>query len=179
MKVSVLRLGHREKRDKRITTHVGLAARALGASEMILSGDRDEKVLESIRDVSSNWGGSFTVKYQADWESVIRDYPGVKVHLTMYGLPIQGVIDSVRAEANRRGGQVLVIVGSEKVPPLVYRMSDFNVAVTNQPHSEVSSLAIFLDRLFEGRELDLEFPGASRRVVPRARGKKVALEKSG
>jgi tRNA (cytidine56-2'-O)-methyltransferase len=33
MRVKVLRLGHRKKRDVRLTTHICLAARALGADE--------------------------------------------------------------------------------------------------------------------------------------------------
>jgi tRNA (cytidine56-2'-O)-methyltransferase len=41
MRVTVLRLGHRPERDKRITTHVGLVARAFGAEEMLLAGGGD------------------------------------------------------------------------------------------------------------------------------------------
>ena len=33
--VSVLRLGHRRDRDKRITSHLGLTARAFGANEIL------------------------------------------------------------------------------------------------------------------------------------------------
>ena len=40
--VSVLRLGHRVDRDKRITSHLGLTARALGANRVILAGDNDK-----------------------------------------------------------------------------------------------------------------------------------------
>jgi len=55
----------------------------------------------------------------------------------------------------------------------VYEAADWNVAVTNQPHSEVASLAVFLDRLFEGRELDRDWADADRVVVPEAEGKRV------
>ena len=41
MKVNVLRLDHRLKRDTRITTHVCLTARAFGASKIYLAGERD------------------------------------------------------------------------------------------------------------------------------------------
>ncbi len=58
MRVVVLRLGHRPERDKRITTHVGLVARAFGAEEMLLAG-RDAHVEESLADVTERWGGSF------------------------------------------------------------------------------------------------------------------------
>ena len=35
-RVIILRLGHRPERDKRITTHVALTARAFGAEGMLL-----------------------------------------------------------------------------------------------------------------------------------------------
>jgi tRNA (cytidine56-2'-O)-methyltransferase len=37
----------------------------------------------------------------------------------------------------------------------------------------VAALAVFLDRLFEGRELDRKWEDADRRVVPQATGKRV------
>jgi len=49
------------------------------------------------------------------------------------------------------------------VPWALYERADFNVGVTNQPHSEVAGLAVFLDRLFEGTELDREWEDADRR----------------
>ena len=48
-RVSVLRLGHRRERDKRITSHLGLTARAFGADEVILAGEEDESALETWR----------------------------------------------------------------------------------------------------------------------------------
>jgi len=56
--VAVLRIGHRPERDQRVTTHVGLAARALGARGMYLAAD-DPGVIKSIEDVASRWGGDF------------------------------------------------------------------------------------------------------------------------
>jgi len=57
--VCVLRLGHRPERDQRVTTHVGLAARALGARGMYLAG-RDAGIVAGIRDVVERWGGDFS-----------------------------------------------------------------------------------------------------------------------
>ncbi len=68
---------------------------------------------------------------------------------------------------------LLVVVGAEKVPFEVYEHADWNVGVTNQPHSEVAALAVFLDRLFEGRELDREWEDPDRVVVPQETGKRV------
>jgi tRNA (cytidine56-2'-O)-methyltransferase len=54
----------------------------------------------------------------------------------------------------------------------MYDLADWNVAVGNQPHSEVAALAILLDRLFEGKELRREFEGGLK-IVPSPFGKKV------
>ena len=69
----------------------------------------------------------------------------------------------------------MVIVGSQKVPSEFFldEVSDFNVAIGNQPHSECASLAVFLDRLFEGEELTRRYEDAQLRVDPRKRGKKI------
>jgi tRNA (cytidine56-2'-O)-methyltransferase len=66
-----------------------------------------------------------------------------------------------------------VVVGASKVPGEVFEAATWNVAVTNQPISEVSALAIFLDRYFEGKEFSMEFKNAELKIVPSARGKNV------
>ncbi|MDH5460400.1 MAG: tRNA (cytidine(56)-2'-O)-methyltransferase, partial [Candidatus Bathyarchaeota archaeon] len=47
-KVVVLRWGHRLQRDPRLTTHVALTARALGASGFILTDIEDKKIKEAV-----------------------------------------------------------------------------------------------------------------------------------
>jgi len=167
MKVWVLRLGHRRGRDPRLTTHVALTARALGCDGIILSGEKDDSIIENINEVVKNWGNHFEVKYEKNWRNIINNWKGRTVHLTMYGLPIQDKIDEIKKLKN-----ILVIVGSEKVLSDVYHLSDWNLAVTNQPHSEVAALAIFLDRLFKGRGLKKKFKDAKIKVVPQKKGKK-------
>ncbi|MGC9138072.1 MAG: tRNA (cytidine(56)-2'-O)-methyltransferase [Thermoplasmata archaeon] len=167
-RVEILRLGHRPQRDKRVTTHVCLVARAFGADEVIIS-TRDENIEKTVNDITSRFGGSFSVKSGVNWKKYIESFNGVKVHLTMYGIPIQDIINEIP-----RDRDMLVIVGSEKVPGEVYRMVDFNVAITNQPHSEVAALAIFLDRYFGGEELKRKFRGIMR-VVPSRDGKNVKV----
>ena len=61
---------------------------------------------------------------------------------------------------------MLVIVGSQKVPSEVYDLVDYNLAVNNQPHSEVAALGIFLHEFFEGKELNKEFDNAEIKVIP-------------
>jgi tRNA (cytidine56-2'-O)-methyltransferase len=170
--VAVLRLGHRPGRDDRMTTHVALTARALGADRALLVGDTSQSTA-TVEEVTARFGGPFTVETVDEWRPRLREWPGRVVHLTMYGEPVQDVEADVRASLADAGDPLLVVVGSQKVPFEVYDAADWNVAVTNQPHSEVAGLAVFLDRLFEGRELDREWTGAAKRVVPMEAGKRV------
>ena len=168
--VVVLRLGHRPGRDERTTTHVGLTARALGADRVILAGSGASRQ-STIEDITDRFGGPFAVDVTDSPKKTIRDWEGRVAHLTMYGLPVQDVESEIRAA--HREEPLLVVVGAEKVPFEVYEAADWNVGVTNQPHSEIAGLAVFLDRLFEGRELDRDWEDADSVVVPRETGKRV------
>lgn len=164
--IEILRLGHRLKRDERLSTHVGLAARALGADAITYSGDHDKKMMESIEKITKKWGGSFKVRYEKNWRKVIEDRKKKKfsvVHLTMYGILFEKKIKTIKKHE-----KLLLVVGSEKAPPEVYDMADYNIAVTNQPHSEVAALAVLLHEL--GRKK--KFPGAKIRIIPQEQGKK-------
>ncbi|MGD2142794.1 MAG: tRNA (cytidine(56)-2'-O)-methyltransferase [Candidatus Bathyarchaeota archaeon] len=167
--VHVLRLGHRPSRDKRLTTHVLLAARAFGASGATYTGERDKALEETIRKLVYNWGGYFSLEYVKGWRDIVSNWHGRIVHLTMYGLPLQEMIPTIRENHS----ELLVIVGGPKVQGEVYSLVDWNVAVTHQPHSEVSALAVFLHELFEGEELSIKFNGARLRVVPQEREKRI------
>ena len=169
-RVVILRLGHRPLRDKRMTSHVGLVARAFGANGLILT-VADKALVESLKDVSERWGGDFFVKVVSNWRLYMKRWKGLIVHLTMYGVPVDEVIDEIRDVES----DVLVIVGAEKVPPDVYRRARYNIAVGSQPHSEVAALAVFLDRYFKGRQLGKKFRGKMR-VIPSSDGKKVVVE---
>ena len=171
-KVYVLRIGHRPQRDKRITTHVGLVARAFGANGFILGDICDENIIESLKKVQKEWGGSFTIecgvssrKYTEKW----KEDGGEVIHLTMYGMHVDDLINDIRNSSKPK----LIIVGAEKVPSFFYQVADYNVAIGNQPHSEVAALAIFLDRLFRGEELRIDYPGANKKIIPTNRGKRI------
>ncbi len=161
--VTVLRLGHRRGRDDRISTHVGLTARQLGADKIIFSGESDSNMMESIEDLTARWGGFFEVEYREDFRRIIKDFEGVTVHLTMYGLPFKEVASEINGEKPDK--DVLVVVGSQKVPREVYSLVDYNVGVGNQPHSEVTALGLFLYELNNGK-IPEEFEGAQVKVVP-------------
>ncbi|MFB6170577.1 MAG: tRNA (cytidine(56)-2'-O)-methyltransferase [Haloarculaceae archaeon] len=168
--VVVLRLGHRPGRDERMTTHVGLTARALGADRVVIAGDADGPKA-TVEDITDRFGGPFDVEVVEGGRGFLRAWEGAVAHLTMYGLPVQDVESEIRAAHD--AAPLLVVVGAEKVPFEVYEHADWNVGVTNQPHSEVAGLAVFLDRIFEGRELDREWEGGDVRVVPKATGKQM------
>ena len=164
--VSVLRLGHRAGRDPRLTTHVALVARALGADRLYLE-PPDPPLAERVAAVGRAWGGAFEVIGVRDWKRLVREFDGSVAHLTMYGQPLDRV-----APRLRRARHVLAVVGGAKVPADLYRLCTVNVAVGNQPQSEVGALALFLDRV-HGPPRPGTWSGATRRIVPRARGKEV------
>ncbi|HII41313.1 MAG TPA: tRNA (cytidine(56)-2'-O)-methyltransferase [Thermoplasmata archaeon] len=166
--ITVLRIGHRPARDKRVTTHVALTARAFGAGKVLVDA-RDPPLEKTVRDVVRRFGGPFEIETGVPWRRVLREFRGTKVHLTMYGLRLEEALPTVPRD------DLLLIVGAEKVPAEVYRLADLNVAVGNQPHSEVAALAVFLDRLLMGDGLRREFRGRLR-IRPSARGKVVVDE---
>ena len=165
MKIVVLRLGHRFSRDKRVSTHLCLVARAFGADEIVFD-SFDEDVKRSVDKVVEEWGGNFRIRFVDNWKAYLKNFEGEKIHLTMYGLHIDEKIAKIRKSKRDK----LIIVGGKKVPSEVYEMVDYNIAIGHQPHSEIAALAVFLDRLFEGKELLKDFDG-KKKVIPQARGK--------
>ncbi|MFT4884984.1 MAG: tRNA (cytidine56-2'-O)-methyltransferase, partial [Natronomonas sp.] len=85
--VVVLRLGHRPGRDNRMTTHVGLTARALGADRVVIAGEASNPK-GTIEDITGRFGGPFEVELTDSHRQLLREWDGAVVHLTMYGLPI-------------------------------------------------------------------------------------------
>jgi tRNA (cytidine56-2'-O)-methyltransferase len=175
-KIVVLRWGHRPLRDARLSAHVALTARALGASGLILSDVKDEKINDTVQKITKNWGGLFCFEMGTPWKKAVKEWranEGIVVHLTAYGENIQtsDVLQRIKAAEK----DVMVIVGSQKVPREFFSktVSDFNVAIGNQPHSECASLAVFLDRFFDGEELAKRFEDARVEITPQKRGKKL------
>ena len=172
MEVSVLRIGHRFVRDDRITTHAALVSRAFGANAIYMT-EVDKSVKETVSKVGNIWGGEsdFRIEIIQDWKNVIRLWKknfGKVIHLTMYGINIDDTIREIWKER-----KVLVVIGAQKVPREVYALADHNVAIGNQPHSEIGALSIFLDRVFKGEELKKNFRGGKLRIIPNSKGKYV------
>lgn len=156
-KLDVLRLGYRKGRDPRITTHLALVARAMGADGFLLAGDEDKEMFENLESVSERFGGSLEtshVKGMSHLKKHVQD-GGVAVHLTMYGEPFRKAIPKIR-----RDRPVIIVVGGAKVPGDVYKVCQHNVAVGNQPHSEVAALALFMDAWFGESASEKKFEDA-------------------
>jgi len=173
MKAVILRIGHRYVRDYRVTTHVALVARAFGAEKMLVVNSEDE-IKKSIKEVNERWGSDFEVEEVSNWKSALKEWKssGNKiVHLTMYGISVDDVVDEIKKDNK----DLMIVIGAEKVPKELYDISDYNVSIGTQPHSEIAALAIFLDRLFEGKQLRQEFSGKMK-IVPSGKGKVVKTE---
>ena len=164
--ISILRIGHRPFRDKRITTHVALVARAFGANSIFID-THDEKIEETMHSIIQRFGGDFIVKTGVSPMKIIKEWDGQIVHLTMYGETIENSMDLLDDKKD-----LLIIVGAEKVPPQYYDIADINVSVGTQPHSEVAAVAVFLDRFTNKAWEHKEFHG-DMIIIPSKHGKKV------
>src|SRR3989344_4731126 len=111
--IVVLRYGHRLVRDYRVTSHCCLVARAFGAKKIIIAGDEDKSITESVEDISKRWGGPFKVEFTGSWRKTlaeVRKKGFLVVHLTMYGLRLQKEEKRLRREK-----KLLIVIGSQKV----------------------------------------------------------------
>ena len=163
--IAILRIGHRPERDKRITTHVALVARAFGADKIMV--DFEDRELEAtFAGVNERFGGPVELETGVKWRNIIKNWDGKIAHLTMYGEELAIAISEIPKDED-----LLIIVGAEKVPGEIYKTADFNVSVGNQPHSEVAALAMFLDRYFDGKALR-DYEGKMK-IIPSNEGKVV------
>lgn len=181
--VTILRIGHRTKRDKRISTHLALVARAFGAQNIIIAGEKDQNLERSVKKVVSEWGGNFQVDFipREEWKNTIVQWKEKNkkiIHLTMYGENLTEFDKTTTFESLRRLenlNNLLIVVGGKKVPGKVFSYADWNIAIGNQPHSEVSSLAVFLDHLMP-QALNKKFNNAKKQILPSVNGKKKYMD---
>jgi tRNA (cytidine56-2'-O)-methyltransferase len=158
----------------RVTTHVCLTARALGAERVIVADVSDKGLVETINRVTANFGGRFMIETAKPWRATVSEWRksgGAIIHLTAYGMPLPKIINEIRESRSDK----LIVVGAEKVPGELFALADWNVAVTNQPISEVSALGIFLDWYFDHSRLEGKFQGAKLEIIPTEHGKKVVM----
>ena len=166
--ITVLRLSHRIERDKRLTTHVALISRALGADRILFTGQYDKSLINSISKITEKFGGPFQIEYIKDYRKFLKNNKNSEIiHLTVYGLPLNKVINKIRKSKKDK----VIIIGSEKVPPEIYHIANYNVSITNQPHSEAGALSIFLHELFKGKYK--EFKNYKIKIISKEKGKKI------
>ena len=169
--LAVLRLSHRVFRDKRISTHLALTARAFGAKKFYYTGDHDNHLEESVERVCEEWGGKLSVKHIKSPWNLIEEWKkegGVVVHLTMYGIDLNDKLSELKSK-----NDILIVVGGIKVPGAIYELTDYNIAIGNQPHSEVAALAVFLDQISESKARAKQFKNARNVITPSADGKRM------
>ena len=173
--VHVVRIGYRLGRDPRITTHLGLVSRAWGATDFHVFGDEDKKLFSSIEQVNQRFGGVMECHHQKGLNRWLKNFQanennGVVVHLTMYGEDYKDVIPNI--DQNR---PLAIVVGGAKVPGEVFKISNFNVSIGTQPHSEVAALALFLEELNTSRNFRPTFENSKMIIKPSADGKIVHM----
>jgi len=175
MNIEVLRIGQRVVRDDRVTTHVALVARAFGASKIYMN-EVNPEIKYTLNKINRTWGGKFEIDFISDWKKIIKEKKtnSVKiVHLTMYGENINKLTLSLQKDE-----RMLIVVGAEKVPREIYDFADYNIAIGNQPHSEISALAVLLDRIQEGNQFFTKFENSVREIIPTKRGKNVIIKET-
>ena len=108
--ITILRIGHRIARDKRITTHVCLVARAFLADKILIDTE-DKKIEENILSTCKRFGGDFEIETGVNPKKIIKNFEGEIVHLTMYGETLEKSIKKIDETKD-----LLVVIGAEKVP---------------------------------------------------------------
>ena len=173
--IELVRIGQRVVRDDRVTTHVALVSRAFGAEKIFMT-EVNPEIKDTLEKINKTWGGNFVVEFVDKWKPIIKKKKEENfkiVHLSMYGESINDVQEKISQEEN-----LLVVVGAEKVPREIYDLADYNVGVGSQPHSEISALAILLDRIQKGKQFEKAFPDAKRKIIPTKMGKNVQVKET-
>jgi tRNA (cytidine56-2'-O)-methyltransferase len=173
--IEVVRIGQRLVRDDRVTTHVALVSRAFGAKRIYMT-EVNPEIKDTIEKINKTWGSNFEIVFIDKWKPILKKKKDEKfkiIHLSMYGENINNVEEDLRKEED-----LVIVVGAEKVPREIYELADYNVGVGSQPHSEISALAILLDRIQKGKQFEMEFPGAKRKIIPTKNGKNVQVKET-
>ena len=173
MVIEILRIGQRLVRDDRVTTHVALVARAFGASKIYMN-EVNPEIKDTLDKVNKTWGGDFEISFIDDWNELVKRRKNDSariVHLTMYGEDINDVESRLEKEQD-----LLIVIGAEKVPREIFDLADYNVAIGSQPHSEISALAVLLDRILKGKKFSTSFDEAQRKIIPTKQGKNVVVK---
>ena len=174
--IEVLRIGQRLVRDDRVTTHIALVSRAFGAKKIFMT-EINPEIKDTLKKINKIWGGDFAIEFIDQSRPIVKNKKDNNfkiIHLSMYGENINNIQEKLQSEEN-----LLVIVGAKKVPREIYELADYNIGIGNQPHSEISALAVFLDRIQKGTQFTKSFSNAERKIIPTRHGKNVQEYSSG
>ena len=162
--ITVLAVG---KCTREVMIDICMTSRAFGASKVAFTIKEDRKVQNTLRKVSKEWGGKFSIAFNTDYMKMIGNSPNYKtVFLTQYGVPVEKVKHSIRTYKN----MTIVVALSSKYTQKLMEVADFNVSITTQPHSSTSAIAVFLNTYFNGRENAIQFENATTKIIPAERG---------
>jgi tRNA (cytidine56-2'-O)-methyltransferase len=132
------------------------------------------EIKDTLDKVNKTWGGDFEISFIDDWKELVKRRKNDSariVHLTMYGENINDVESRLEKEQD-----LLIVIGAEKVPREMFDLADYNVAIGSQPHSEISALAVLLDRILKGKKFSTSFDEAQRKIIPTKQGKNVVVK---
>ncbi len=144
-----------------------LTARAFGASEMMFTRRKDQRIMRYVGRIQKNWGGKFEVSFIRSYKEALKSATKYKkVYLTRYGIPLNKLTYVLNTYKN-----IMLIVSSKEAPQKVLDdLADFNVSITEQPHCSVASIAIFLHDFYRGREFAMHFENAKYKIAPKEHG---------
>ncbi|MHA1786517.1 MAG: tRNA (cytidine(56)-2'-O)-methyltransferase [Candidatus Helarchaeota archaeon] len=161
-------------RDERITAHLALISRLFDVRKFLLADIEDKGLKQNIKKLQNIWGGNLDLQVKINPSKYITNWKlskGFIVHLTMYGEKFDDEI----LKKLKTHKKLLIIVGSQKVPFKYYELSDLNLSIGNQPHSELSALTILLYELL-GRKKDFlyrDFKNSKQKIIPSSKSKKI------
>ena len=165
--IKVVLVGRMEK-SKLID--VALTARAFGASELIAT-QKEQKdklyITKYFKEINDDWGSSFKVSFDSNWKKLIleRNNNYKTIYLTKYGSSIKKSEYAISTYKN-----IMLIVSTTDNIKELYDMADFNISLTTQPHTIISSIAVFLNMYYKGRELAMHFENAKYKIIPENHG---------
>ncbi len=142
-----------------------LVSRAFGASNItIISPGRinTEQLIKKCNKINRDWGGKVAISFSNDINKFIKSKKNyIKIYLTRYGTPIKKVEYIIKTYKN-----ILLMLSMEEHEKRLYKIADFKISITNQPHSSEAAIAIFLHNFYNGRELAIHFENARYKIAP-------------
>lgn len=157
------------KMDYEKIVDISLTSRAFGAGNITIC-ESDMKTIKKstayLNKIKSNWGGNFSINFITNWKEFIKSRKNTykMIYLTRYGSDIKKT-NTIQTYKNI----MLIVSNSENIKEL-YNIADFNISITTQPHTIISSIAVFLNIYYRGRELAMHFENAKYKIIPSSHG---------